>query len=344
MNSATLVSHEVPLQSKLAALRDVATYSDATAGVEAIETHCAWVFLTDHHAYKLKKPMRLGRMNNLRLSSRRQNCLEELRLNRRLASEVYLDVVALRSDSAGRLSLDGDGVPAEWLVKMRRLPADLQLDHAIAAGTVSCEAIGRVTEMLAAFYRRQPPVQLSSDEYLRRMERQVAANGDGLLDPDLGLPRSLVHAALMRQEEFLTHRSRLLEERARAGKIVEAHGDLKPEHIFLGQPPCAIDCLEFDRDLRLLDPLEELSYLALECERLGAEWIGRQLLAGYAEQSGDRAESALIDFYMSRRATQRALTVAWHLRDPAVRTLKDWRTISLGYVTKGATEQFPPRP
>ena len=79
-----------------------------------------------------------------------------------------------------------------------------------------------------------------------------------------------------RQADFLANHGDLLEARAAQGRIVEGHGDLRPEHVFLDGEPQVIDCLEFDRDLRLLDPVDELAFLGLECERLGATWIGER--------------------------------------------------------------------
>jgi len=160
----------------------------------------------------------------------------------------------------------------------------------------------------------------------------VAMNGLALLDHDLGLPRDLVASAVDQQEKFLRSAPQLLAARAQQGRIIEAHGDLKPEHVFLAEPPCIIDCLEFDRELRLLDPFEELAYLALECERMGAGWIGQQMIDEYAARSGERVEAALLEFYVRRRASERALSAAWHLRDPAVRERKDWRARAIGYL------------
>lgn len=336
----TLAPAAVPLQAKIDALNDPSTYPDSTSCIKAIETHCAWVFLTDAYAYKLKKPMRLDRMDNLLLSSRRHNCLEELRLNRRLAPGTYLDVVALRLARAGGLSLRGGDEPVEWLVKMRRLRSDLLLDRALDSGNVSATSIRSVAELLARFYRAQPSVPMTGIEYLRRIERAVELNGHALRQAELALPGASVAAAIAPQREFLGDRSNLLEARADAGRIIEGHGDLKPEHIYLGVPPCVIDCLEFDRDLRILDPLEELAFLSLECERLGASWIGREMIDVYLAESADHFDLALFDFYVRRRATQRSLTAAWHLRDPSVCASKDWRRLALVYLDRVSAGRF----
>jgi aminoglycoside phosphotransferase family enzyme len=123
-----------------------------------------------------------------------------------------------------------------------------------------------------------------------------------------------------------------LRERARAGRIVEAHGDLKPEHICLIDPPCVIDALEFSKDLRTLDAAEELSYLWIECERLGSAQAAAYVLEGYCRASRDPVSERLLNFYRARRAMVRAKIVAWHLLDPAVMTAAPWRELADTYL------------
>jgi len=328
---------EVPLQAKLNALCTASLYPGEGSSVETIETHCAWIFLTDSHAYKLKKPIQLDRMDNRRLASRHRNCAEELRLNRRLAPEVYLDVVALHRDGAGRFSLGGPGRAVEWLVKMRRLPRELLLDHAIAAGTVTPDVVQPACRLLADFYCREPCVPMQGGDYCRRLEQEIEADGRSLAEPDLRLPARLVDAVITGLLRQLKDHAPVLASRADAGHIIEAHGDLKPEHVYLGVPPCVIDCLEFDRDLRLLDPLAELAFFTLECGRLGAAWIGRQALAAYLTVCKDEASDSLFAFYRSRHAARRALTAAWHLRDPSVRARRDWGAVATDYLSRAIT-------
>src|SRR5208282_1599987 len=104
----------------------------------------------------------------------------------------------------------GEGVPVEWLVKMRRLPSELLLDHALASGNVSAASVQRVGELLADFYGGQPPVPMTGEEYVSRLEREVDGNSGSLSDRELALPPSLVAAAIARQHEFLRNQSQLL--------------------------------------------------------------------------------------------------------------------------------------
>ena len=323
---------EPALEEKVEALRDPARYPGGVRRIEAIETHYAWVFLTDTHAYKLKKPMCVDRMDHRELGARRASCAAELRLNHRLAPGVYEAVVALARDEHGELGVERAGAPVEWLVKMRRLPREAFLDQAVAAGTASRPAVHAAAAHLADFYRRAVPVPIEPGAYVERIAAQVAANRAALLDSELGLPRARIEAVAAEQRDFLAHRADLLAARAAAGRFVEGHGDLRPEHVHIGTPPCVIDCLEFDRDLRLLDPAEEIEYLALECEPLGAPWIGTVFVDAYRAATGDAPPRALRDFYRAHRAARRALIVGWHLRDPAYRELEDWRSRAVAYL------------
>ena len=136
----------VPLDAEVAFLREPRNYPEPTSRVEAVETHMAWVFLTDLHAYKLKKPVCHDELDARTAKRRHFYCDEELRLNCRLAAQIYLAVVPLTLEGHGHLQLDGTGEAIDWLVKMRRLPASQMLDHALADGTVSEETLRPVIE------------------------------------------------------------------------------------------------------------------------------------------------------------------------------------------------------
>lgn len=327
---------DVELAAKVAFLKRPDSYEEEPSlrVVEALETHLAWVFLTGRYAYKLKKPVRYPFLDFTTLAARRQDALDEVRLNQRLAAGVYLDVVPLTLDDAGRLGLDpqGGGAPVDWLVKMRRLPRDRMLDHAIAAETVEATALHAVMELLVTFYRGAPPVPFSPAAYRLRFQEEIAADTRALAEPRYSLPGDLIARTAAAQRAFLERRADLLDARASGERIVEGHGDLRPEHVCLGPPPVIIDCVEFNREFRLLDPADELAYLAMECERLGAPGAGASLLASYTTLSGDRPPERLIHFYQSVRATLRAKLAAWHLDDRTVRYPSQWYNRANGYL------------
>lgn len=304
----------VTLQEKIGHLSRSASYPHYTSRVEVVETHVSVVFLTDDYAYKLKKPVRQGCVDFSTLEARRIDCLEELRLNRRLAAPVYLDVVPLAARGAA-LELEGAGVPVEWLVKMRRLPREAMLDSAMAAGTVTVEAVDRCMAVLCAFYRRSPPAPLTPVAYRARFARDIAAHGRELAAPAYGLPADAVAATVSRLLRFVTSSADVLDARIAAGRVIEAHGDLRPEHVCLAPEPMFIDCLEFDQGLRLLDTADEAAYLALECACSGSPAVGGLVLAAYRAHARDDAPDALVAFYQAQRALVRAKLCAWHVNE-----------------------------
>jgi len=320
------------LEAKVAALSSALAYDERPKAVMAIETHFAWIFLTDEHAFKLKKPLRTEFLDLSNLAARRSNCLEELRLNRRLAPDVYLDVVPLAMDGAGSLRVGGNGVVIDWLVKMRRLPSELMLDRVIAAGCVSAERLAAVGRLLARFYRVQQRIELAPREYVARIRSRIDEDRAELLAAELKLAPALVESVVAAQVSACDKVEEELMLRARQRRVVEGHGDLRPEHICLTDPPCIIDCLEFSLDLRAMDPGEEMAFLSVECERLGDVSPAHSVLREYCAEAGDPISPQLLDFYRSRRAAVRAKITAWHLRDPDFSERADWRAQAEGYL------------
>lgn len=321
------------LAQKVAFLRRAESYPDPTTRVEAIETHMSWVFLTDDSVYKLKKPARLALLNLVTLESRRRNCAAEVSWNRRLAPGVYLGVVPLGVNEKGSFVLGAGADVVDWLVKMRRLPAERMLDRAIATGALERVDVERVAETLAAFYQRAPSVGIGADEYRRRLLGDVRDVVRELVELS-PICESRVQSVSRALAGFLRRDEGLLDERVRRGSIVEGHGDLRPEHVCLLASPVVIDCVEFSEELRTVDPADELSFLVIECELLGGRpFIEEILFDTYARATGDVPGRPLVWFYKTYRAFLRAKLTIWHLRDPNVKDPRKWIERAERYVS-----------
>ena len=308
-------------------------YPDLPSSVEVRETHMSWVFLTDAHAWKLKKPVRSKYLDFSTVEARWMNCQEEVRLNRRLAPDVYLGVVPLTIEGDGKLALARQGQPVDWLVQMRRLPSNLMLDKAIASHTWTQDGIRKLGALLARFYIQAPSVPMTGAEYRGQLRRDLTNTRQDLLEYSK-LPHDLIVARIRKGLAFIDQGADLLEERARSGRIVEAHGDLRPEHVCLESPPVIVDCLEFNRRLRLLDAVSELTYLALECERLRAQRVGNILFEEYRDRTGDRPADKLLDFYRTYHCCVRAKIAVWHLRDAGTGPPEKWIARALDYLRR----------
>ena len=311
-------------------LRSPAAYARLCGGsrtVEVVQTHLSWVFLTDAYVFKLKKAICLPGVDNRSLATRERRCRDELRLNRRLAPSVYLGLIALqqRGDSlalAPAAARRDDMGTVDWLVWMRRLPEDRLLDRRLAVGAVAATDIDAVCDRLLAWYRRAPRARCRPQVYLARLQRELARSRAVLTRPEFALASA--GPAVDRLAAALTVHEDLLRQRADNGRVVEGHGDLRPEHVCLLQPPVVIDALDFSRALREVDPVDELGYLGLECEFAGAAWVGPRLLARYAAATGDAFAPVLPPLYAAGRALLRARLSAAHLLDRDGRTPERW--------------------
>ena len=317
---------------KVAFLSRPASYAEPTKRVEVRETHMSWVFLTDTTAWKLKKPVRSRYLDLSTATARHANCEEELRLNRRFSEGVYLGLVPLALAAEGDLRLgEGDNV-VDWLVKMRRLPGERMLDRLLRERTLQQGDLVRAIERLAHFYRDAARVAIVPAQYRARFVAEITENRRELGAPVYGLPLELIQGACDEQLALLERQPGLFDERVLKGRIVEAHGDLRPEHICLEERPQIIDCLEFSRELRLLDPADELAFLALECERLGAPELAATIFGTYARVTGDALPAVLIHFYQSYRACVRARIAIRHLADAAPRDPGKWPAQACTYL------------
>ncbi len=311
---------DVALESKVAFLLRADAYADAPGAVTPVQTHMSWVFLTDEHVYKLKKPIHYNGIDFTTAERRRHNCEEEVRLNRRLAPAVYLGVLPLTREPNGELALNGRGGPVDWLVQMRRLPAEHMLDVILAESRAAAEeaAIRAAAAHLARFYVDAPAEPVSGPAYCKRLADGISRDVRELSQPRYGLPRGRLEVLAEAQRAFLEKRAVVFERRIAAGRVVDGHGDLRPEHISVRPEPSIIDCLEFSKELRVVDPADELAFLALECERLGDARVGQWFLETYRSVTGDEPPAPLLHFYRVYRAFRRATLAVWHLDDPGV--------------------------
>jgi aminoglycoside phosphotransferase family enzyme len=338
---------ELPISDKLRRLREPSAYASPPPCVDVIETHMSYVFLAGERVYKLKKPVRFAFLDFSTVAAREADCREELRLNRRLAPRVYLDVVPLTL-APGGLTVNGDGDVVDWLVEMRRLPAELMLDRLIAEGRLGGARIDALAETLASFYARVDRTAMTPSEYVARFFREHAETRRVLLasepegsrsrrrnlsrEPSAALDPTHVAALLDRLESLLVAATPTLEARVRAGHVVDGHGDLRPEHVCFCEPIAIFDCLEFNRELRQVDAFDELAFLDVECALLGAPDFGARLIAATAARLGDQPSPALVSLYGACRAALRARLAMAHLRDPHPREADKWEPLAARYL------------
>jgi aminoglycoside phosphotransferase family enzyme len=316
----------------IALLENPETYGIDT--VTRLETHFSWIFFVDGEVFKLKKPVRLPYLDFSTPERRYENAKEEVRLNRRLTTRVYHGVVPVTVAVDGSLGLSAGGRPIDWLVHMRRLDQASCLCDLLSAGRrLPVEALAR---RLARFHAAAEVTAHTPMSYVEKLTRQLGELRRELTRTELDLPMDLVRP-LASLEDFLRCERALFESRAHAAKVVEGHGDLRPEHVFFEAEPQIIDCLEFSRALRELDTADEVAYLALECESIaGSSGIGEQILEAYCDFAGERPPRRLFDFYATLRAFVRATLALRREDERAVLEHARLRRRALAYLAAAA--------
>lgn len=320
------------LARKVATLVRPGSYPEKTGAVIPLETHMSWVFLTDHYAYKLKKPVCCDFLDFSSLNARYLNCRIEVRLNRRLAADVYYGIVPLTVDRNGKMALDENGTVMDWLVKMRRLPSDRMLDFRINRQAVRHEEVCCLADILAHFYKGLSPASINAAQYLDGLERSIRSSSRELIKPGFGLPAGRINRITSDLLQFIKSNADALAQRVHEGYVVEGHGDLRPEHICMERVPLIFDCLEFNRQFRTLDAADDLGFLSMECKKQGYLPAKDILFSHYRHITGDRVSARLISFYQSMRALLRAKLAIWHTLDQPIRKKREWYRQAVTYL------------
>jgi aminoglycoside phosphotransferase family enzyme/predicted kinase len=272
------------------------------------ETHISWVILTGQFAYKIKKPVRLDFIDCTALSTRQRMCEQEVALNRRLAPDLYLGVVAI-TRKAGAMSVGGSGEIVEYAVKMREFPEAQELASLLDRGAVSTAEIVDLARRLGDFHRRAPVAATEPGFLLtERLRSAVLGNLGSLLSnlhatgglSELGGLIDWTHDAV----HTLLPALRL---REHEGFIREGHGDLHSRNIVRwGEQLVPFDCLEFDPALRWIDVMSDISFLFMDLVSHERADLGFAFLNGHLEVTGDYAGLRLLRFYAIYRALVRA--------------------------------------
>ncbi|HYA36865.1 MAG TPA: AAA family ATPase [Candidatus Methylomirabilis sp.] len=289
------------------ALLDPARYDHAVEKIHVVETHISWVILTGAYAYKIKKPVDLGFLDFSTLDKRRFYCEEELRLNRRLAPSLYLDVIPITGSTAAPV-LGGAGAAVEYAVKMIQFPEAARLDRLLARGELGPAHVDSLAQELAEFHGRiavagydqafgtpervHEPVRQNFEQIRPRIQTQDRAQ----------LRRLEIWSELTFDELRGT-----FEDRKFRGFIRECHGDAHLANMIWRDGRAVLfDCLEFNDNLRWIDVMSEVAFLVMDLDDRGRPELARRALNRYLEHAGDYAGLAVFRFYQVYRALVRA--------------------------------------
>ncbi|MDD5612186.1 MAG: AAA family ATPase [Gallionella sp.] len=292
-----------------ALLADSACYDHPVGKLELIETHISWVVLTGQFVYKIRKPVNLGFLDFSTLTLRHQDCLEELRLNRRLAADYYLEVVAINgSPTAPRIN--GDGNVFEYAVKMRQFAADATLDREAERGALSAQQIDALAARLAHFHQHECAIAADDTPWgaPERVAMPVAENFQSLSacvgnGKEGGTLAGLQHWC----EAEHARLAPLMRQRKLQGRVRECHGDLHLANLAWVDGRLVIfDCLEFSPALRWIDVISEVAFCYMDLLHRNLERLAVRFLNAWLEATGDYQGVPLLRYYAVYRALVRA--------------------------------------
>jgi aminoglycoside phosphotransferase family enzyme/predicted kinase len=323
-------------------LLDPSSYPEETHAVSFKETHISRIYLTDTHAYKLKKPLDLGFLDFSSLAKRHHYCREEVRLNRRYTSGIYLGVVALRCDNGKVFFGSGDGQVIDYAVQMRRLPEERMLNRLIERQAKELPgAMPQLGMALLALFEQSAVcrhealrnVDVVRENCVENFRQTRTAIGLALTEEAHTLGRSATEGDLAELAELMLAREA-------GGFVREGHGDLHTANICLTEPICIYDCIEFNRRFRVADLAADLAFLIMDLEFLGRRDLAEILCTHYQAHSADPDFMRLLPFYKRYRAWVRGKVDAILAADPetsrttrqkAAQLARRYFNLALGY-------------
>jgi len=322
-------NNTISIKDKVAFLRQKNIYPDKPHNVAIKETHMSYVFLTNNYVYKLKKPVKYAFLDFSTLEARFESVKREISLNQRLAGNTYIGIMNLSLDEKNNLHLNQNsqkkGSIVDYIIKMRRLPDIKMLENKIKNKTLKKEDIIKVAMKLSHFYGSAKIIEINWAEYLKKFQNEIQKSCNELNKEQYKLSNDRNNKITQQLLCFAKNNKDIFLRRIQNQKIIEGHGDLRPEHIFLMKTPIIIDCLEFNKELRTLDIADELSYFCMECDILGANWVTHLIFDEYTKKSGDEIPKELIAFYKSYRALLRARLSIQHLLEPQYQRDGKWK-------------------
>jgi len=330
------------------AIQSAAVFDHPVESIEVLETHISWVILAGDYAYKFKKAVNFGFLDFSTLQKRHFYCQEELRLNRRFARQLYLDVVGITGSVVEPL-LNGPGEPLEYAVKMRRFSQDCLLGKLAAKRQLLPEHVDEIAALLAGIHstidRAGEDTDFGHADGIHHWVLENFAQIRTALQPG-GVNPELARLESWCQQEFDTIRAQLVLRR-KNGFIRECHGDLHLGNLALVDGRITpFDCIEFNPQLRWIDVMSEAAFLTMDLLDRGYAGLAYRFLNDYLQRTGDYAGLCLLRYYLVYRALVRAKVAALRLSQSAAQT-DSWaeaRRDFDGYTSLAASWAVTPTP
>ncbi|WP_417519429.1 AAA family ATPase [Marinobacter sp.] len=304
----------------LLALQDPELYDHPVDGFQIIETHISQVILTGQYAYKIKKPMNFGFLDFSTLDRRKHFCEEELRLNRRLAEPLYLDVIPV-TGTPDQPVIGGEGEPFEYMLKMRQFRQNQLFDHMQETGVLEPELLSSLAQQVAGFHDSLEPIAdekpLGTPEAVYEAMQENFDQIRPMID-DGDLLSQLDNLEAWTQTTFERHRDLIARRRA-DGLVRECHGDLHLANITVYEGKVTVfDCIEFNEPFRWIDVINDLAFLLMDLESRREPALANLVLNTYLEYRDDFEALPLLPLYKAYRALVRAKIALFTMANPSL--------------------------
>ncbi len=297
---------------------DNCSLPDQCESADLIETHISWVILTEKFAFKIKKPIRLSFLDYSTLQKRSHFCKEELDLNRRLAPDVYLQVLPITAGMAGS---DGDKDPGrivEYAVQMKKLDRRKEMHRLLEKKEVLTSHLDKLAGKLARFHKNARIIKnvFNTTGFQEKFEDILTVMDD--LVTMLGKEwEERIRECVNRSNSYLNASRSLLNQRIITNYRRDCHGDLNATNIFLYEDPIIFDCIEFNKEFRHIDVLNEIAFLCVDLDFYGnpglSDYFYHSYLESYDMEEDDNLRN-MWNYYKSYRANVRAKVTAINAR------------------------------
>jgi len=301
-------------------LKNPKFYGPQVTSVQLLQTHISYVALTGTYAYKVKKPVNFGFLDFSTLDKRKYYCQEELRLNKRLCPEMYLEILPI-TQKENTLTLDGDGPIVEYTLKMKEFPQECIMTNLLKQGKISEETIDRLISILIAFYQEQKPTEdITRHGELQSVKQNIEENFSQTKPMiDITVPKETFLYIKDQVSKFFEQKKDVFGRRMKQGKIYDCHGDLHSGNIVIsGDTINIFDCIEFNDRFRFCDVASDIGFLAMDLDYLNHPYLSSYLIERYVEKSNDADMYSVLNFYKSYRAFVRGKVHGFQLNDPHI--------------------------
>jgi len=285
-------------------------FPDTGKHLEMIETHISWVILSDHFAFKIKKPVKYSFLDFSTQELRRKYCYNELALNSRLSPDIYLGVIEIRSDGERVTIGDGPGEVIDYAVQMKRVRTNARMDLMLIRKKVKRDHVDRIARILVDFHQTTDVIHKKIEKENIVGDFNDLQNVKPFLREKLGnVAVNLIDRSLECAGKFIHRYGDLMQLRSDQGFVRDGHGDLHTGNIFLLSRPVIFDCIEFNDDFRQIDVLDEVAFLCMDLERFGRRDLSHAFLEKYLAETHvlrNEAEGRLFLFFKLYRANVKA--------------------------------------